>query len=135
MRPEVSVSRPAMQRSTVVLPAPEGPNRMVIDAASEIRTEAWTRGPPLNCLPMSAISSKEPPLSIESINDGKNNERNDQQHRRRQSSRRIVEALHLVVDVDRESPCYAGNVTADHQNDSELSHGVREAQHQSRQNT
>src|SRR5262245_364919 len=80
-RPELSLSRPAIQRSTVVFPEPEGPNRIVIDASSEIRMEASTRGPPSNCLTISAVSSKEPPLSIESIDDREDDERDNQQHR------------------------------------------------------
>src|SRR6185369_7787115 len=81
IRPDVNVSSPAMQRRTVVFPAAEGPNKIVIEDALEIRMEASTRRPPSNCLTMSAVSSKEPPLSIECVNDRKNHAGNNEQQR------------------------------------------------------
>src|SRR4029453_18540116 len=98
MRPELRVSRPAIHRRTVVFPAPDGPKRIVIDAASEIRMDASTRGPPSNCLTMSAVSSKEPPPSIKSINNRKNQKRDDQQERRSRRSGRVIQGLGLVID-------------------------------------
>src|SRR5438094_687826 len=98
-RPLVSCSNPAMQRRTVLFPAPDGPNKIVMELDSAIRTAASTCGPPSNCLSMSAISTKKPYLSVESVHDGKNHERNDQQHGGSRRCRRVVQALHLVIDV------------------------------------
>src|SRR6516165_4026345 len=96
-RPEVMRSRPAIQRRIVVFPAPEGPNRIVMDAAFVIRTDASMRGPFSNCLTMSAISSKEPHLSIESVHNGKYDERNEEQHDGGRCGGGIVQCLNLII--------------------------------------
>src|SRR5262245_46239751 len=101
MRPDVSLSRPAIHRKTVLFPAPEGPNRIVVNVASLKRIDASTRAPPLNCLSMSAISSKEPHFPIQRINNRENYERNNQQHGGGDCGRRVVESLDLVINVDR----------------------------------
>src|SRR6516162_5894633 len=110
IRPDVRRSRPAMQRRTVVFPAPEGPKRIVTDAPSAMRIDASTCGPPSNCRAMSAISSKEPHLSVESVHDGENHERNDEQHRGSGRCGSVVQRLHLVVDINREGPCHTWDV-------------------------
>src|SRR5215831_12315146 len=121
MRPPVGFSRPAMHRKTVVFPAPEGPKRMVVDGPGGIRRAASTRKPLSNRLSMSAINSKEPYLPIEPVHDGKNHERNDQQSRRSYCRLRVIQCLHLIVDIDRQSPSDAGNISADHEDHSEFS--------------
>src|SRR3989442_6222188 len=80
IRPALNFSRPAMHRRTVVLPAPEGPKRMVVDDPGGIRSPASTRNP-LNCFSMSAISSKEPHLPVESVYDREHHKSNAKQNR------------------------------------------------------
>src|SRR5215471_6927657 len=120
IRPDESRSSPAMHRRTVVFPAPEGPKRMVTEAASSMRIDASTCGPPSNCLAMSAISSKEPHLSVKPVHNGEDHERNDKQHRGSGRCRRVVQGLHLVIDVDREGSRHAGDIPTDHQDDSKF---------------
>ena len=42
IRPEVSVSRPAMQRNVVVLPQPEGPSMTNSSPSAIVRSSSWT---------------------------------------------------------------------------------------------
>src|SRR5436309_7152678 len=92
-----------MQRRTVVFPAPEGPNRIVLEAPCGIRREAWMCGPPSYVLSMSAISSKEPHLSVETVHDRKNHKGYDEQHSGRPCRTRVIQLLHLIIDIDRKS--------------------------------
>src|SRR5690349_10245086 len=58
MRPSLIRSSPAIQRRTVVLPAPEGPNRTVTRDAGSTSTEARTLRPFLKVLTMCAVSNR-----------------------------------------------------------------------------
>src|ERR1700745_731025 len=112
IRPALSFSRPAMHRKTVVFPAPDGPKRIVVEAPGGIRSLASIRRPLSNRFSMSAISSKKPYLPVESVNNGKNHERDNEQRGRSDGSLGIIETLHLIVDIYGESLGYAGNVSA-----------------------
>src|SRR5262245_49589649 len=98
--PAVSFSRPEMHLRTVVLPEPDGPKSIVIEALSGIRRLASTLAPPLNFFSMSAVSSKEPYLSVECVDCAQDEERYDEKHRRRHSCGRIVQTLDLVVYIN-----------------------------------
>src|SRR5207249_956586 len=98
--PEVNLSRPEMHRRTVVLPEPDGPKRMVIEALSGTRRLASTLAPPWNFFSMSAVSSKEPYLSVESVHRAEDDERNGEKRGRCRSGGGIVQSLHLIINVD-----------------------------------
>src|ERR1051326_6207797 len=135
IRPLVGFSRPARHRKSVVLPAPDGPKRMVIDGPGGIRRLASTRNPVSNRFSMSAINSKEPYLPIKCVYDGKNNERNDQQSSRSDRRLGIIQSLHLIIDIDRQRSSDSGNISTDHKDHAELSQSMGKAQNSAGQHT
>src|SRR5439155_20564725 len=78
---------------------------------------------------MSAISSKEPYLSVESVHQGQNHKRCNKQHGGCFRRTGIILPLDLIVDIDRERACHPWNVAADHEHDAKLAHCMGEAQH------
>src|SRR5947207_8457806 len=131
--PPLSFSSPAMHRKIVVLPAPDGPKRIVVEGPAEMRSPASTRNPLLNCLSMSAISSKEPHLPVKSVNDGKNHERYDEEDGGSYTRSGIIQRLYLIVDVDRKSSSHTRNIAANHQYDAEFSQSMSKTQNDTRQ--
>src|SRR3954469_6105729 len=89
--------------------------------------------PPRNCFSMSAVSSKEPYLSVESVYRAEDDEGQGQKHGGCGGRRGIVQLQHPVININGESPRDAGNVSADHQDNTELSEGMSEAKDQASQ--
>src|SRR5213593_4725069 len=87
-------------------------------------------GPPSYFLSMSAIRSKEPHLSVQSIYDRQNHKRGNQQHNRRFCRAGVIQSLHLIVDVDGERARDARNVATHHEYHAKLTYRMGEAQHQ-----
>src|SRR5580693_5607454 len=107
MEPASGVSKPAISRSTVVFPAPEGPNRTVTECLPKGRPRAaviW--GPPGCRLRTSTLSSLPirgpygPDLPAQSVG-GRQNQKGDAQQKKRSVHRGgVVERLHVVINRD-----------------------------------
>ena len=67
--------------------------------------------------------------AIQAVDHGQYNKTKYQQQQRGLVGARVVRSLHAIVDIYGYSPRNAWNIAADHENDSELSHGVGEGKH------
>src|SRR6266568_3744380 len=133
MKPASGWSSPARQRSTVVLPAPEGPYRTVTRASSSGRTSAArTVEPRTNTFSMSNASvpmSAEQGSALERVGEDEHRERHDEEEERGPARGGVVELLDGVVDRDRERPRGPRDVAADHEDHPELPERMREREH------
>ena len=145
IRPSSGDCSPAMQSSTVVLPAPEAPNRIVNPAETASSTSSVKFCPlsrrklfsirAVNCSFCVAIgrrSSPSPhapsPACAAGIEDRQHGEAERQQNERGAVCRCVIERLHLVVNQNGDRLRCAGNIAADHEHHAELAQGVRETQ-------
>src|SRR5579863_5921142 len=123
MRPRVGRSRPASNRSNVLLPAPEGPKITVHPDAKAHSTSRWK-------LPRCASSKNSSMAARRSVllSPGIEKCQSDDAHPQ-QDGGGVVEVFYLVVKHDGERACRAGNIAAEHENHAELTDGVQKTEH------
>src|SRR5271170_3967474 len=113
MRPESGSIKPAMQSSSVVLPAPDAPNTMVKPgvawkSTSSTKSDAAIRFPTCACsardadlsLSMCMYGSDQPGLPVQAVDDGQHGEADDEQKQGGCIGRGIVRSLHLIEDFN-----------------------------------
>ena len=131
------VTSPARQRSTVVFPDPEAPNRIVMPGGAESATSSANCGekPLAESRAVTLMRAATPTTAFAAAR----RRRRARRTRRpaaasavRLASRYCRSACTLVVDRDRDRARDAGQVAADHEHDAELAEGVREAQDERR---
>ena len=130
-RPSAARSSPAMQRSSVVLPEPEGPNSAVtpragqaqVDRQREARRSTRKRARDFGTHAPTFVARR-----VEGV-ERQQDEEAESQHAAGQPVRlRVFERFDMVVDLHRDDPRLAGDVAADHQHDAEFADRVGEAQ-------
>src|SRR5450631_6587 len=149
MRPESGLVNPATQSSRVVLPAPDGPNRIVNPGAawnSTSRTNSWdcaakrlrnrasSRGAAADLSVRGGFISRlfygpdHPCLAVEAIHHRQHDEAEREQQQRGLVGASVIGGLHAIEDINGHGSSDAGNISADHEHDAEFSHGVSKAQ-------
>ena len=115
--------RPAMERSTLVLPEPDAPKSAVTPRGGARKTTSSAKSP-------SARRRRTARPLIACGGTPQENDEGEGEHPGGEPVRpAVVERLHVVVERDREHLGLARDIAADHQHHAELAHGVREAEH------
>src|SRR5579863_2627977 len=128
MRPRVGRSRPASNRSNVLLPAPEGPKITVHPDAKAHSTSRW-KLPRCASSKNSSMAARRSVLLSPGIEKCQSDDAHPKQDGGGVVGGGIVEVLNLVIKNDGERPCRAGNIAAEHENHAELTDGMQKAEH------
>src|SRR5690242_17580564 len=119
MRPSSGRTKPAMESSTRVFPAPLGPNRIVTPALAENSTSsenpaesAWGG----NVLRSSARIMNAPNSARrETVGERQNGERHRGDNQHESASHSPITSLDRIVDGDRDGLSASWNISRDHQ--------------------
>src|ERR1039457_1212840 len=120
------LSRPAKRRSSMLLPAPEGPK---ITVQSEERRHSISRRKlPRRALKLSSSTSFAPALFPFGIENCQCNHAEGEEDGGSAAGGGVVEVFDLVIEDDGEGAGGAGDVAAEHEDYSEFADGVEEAE-------
>src|ERR1700723_1092280 len=117
---------PAMSRSRVDLPAPDGPK---ITVHSELKLHPMSRSklPRWALRASSSTAASRRPSANVNCCQGRSTEA--KQNCRGAIGGGIVKVFHLVVEHDRKRARGSGNVSAQHEHNAELTRGVQKGEH------
>src|ERR1700723_3560955 len=119
-------ANPAMSRSRVDLPAPDGPK---ITVHSELNVHPMSRSKlPRWALRTSSSTAASRRPSAQ-VNCRQGNSTEAKQNECRAIGGGIVKVFDLIVEHDRKRARGSGNVSAQHQHDAELAHGMQKGEH------
>src|SRR5690606_20987980 len=136
MRPESGLARPASMRSTVVLPAPEGPKRLTNSPAAISISTSRSMSPRAECsfflrdrriIHVTGSKGLEP-VAVHGEQSDEDGEGQDEQDERVIMGRSEAQGFHFVEYGDGGDFGDAGNLAADHEYYAEFSHRMREGQ-------
>ena len=137
-RPPLMRRRPAMQRRTVVLPQPDGPNRAVTPLAGAVKPASSANLPmlPRNCGP-DRVSSAHAPARAKRFS-SRIIARMTAKAKATMPPASMFASRHRIVSTKskiarRHDPGPARNVAADHQDHAELADRMGEAEHRAGQ--
>ena len=68
--------------------------------------------------------------TVDGVDERQNRERNTEKNERHAIGGRVLERLHVIVDIDGDCACDARQIAADHEHDAEFAQRVSEAEHQ-----
>src|SRR5215475_10696197 len=115
-KPSAMRRKPAMQRSTAVLPQPDGPNRAVMPRAGTVKAVSRTKRPSVprkatSIVPASVIPDPRGTL-LDRRHDEDDGECKKHHPGRKNAGFAPLGGFDIVVDRDREDFCLARNVAA-----------------------
>ena len=128
--PPSGTSRPAMTRSSVDLPEPDGPSSAVSEPSgisSETSSSAWKSPKRSNAVARSCVASFLPWL--EERHREQRRQRDEREQRRCRVGAGQVEVLEALLDEQRQRLGLAGDLAADDADRAELADRARSGQH------
>src|SRR6266446_6360444 len=138
MRPSSGATKPAIESSTRVLPAPLGPNSTVTPAVAENsrsreKPAESGRGGRVLWRRASSIAVSNP-AGAEAIGQRQDDQRDGRNHQHQRSSHRAVARFHGVVNGHRQSLRTPGDVARYHESDPEVAERTGESERRRGQN-